>query len=105
MFSQPDPRPPQRLGANFSASTPTVGVTVLVSSGANLAGIFVRTILIGGSATGSVSLRAGTRPLAFVGPNQTFAFFDGILIPAGQQLDLEVFTATAGGCHITWDLL
>lgn len=104
MFSQPDPRPPQRLGANNYDAAAPVGLTTVVSSVANTTGMFIRTMLVT-AASGSVAqIRVGGRNIFWALGPAANAYFDGFLARPGEAIEINV-TGAPCSCAITWDVL
>jgi hypothetical protein len=97
---------PQRRGASaYSNASVATGVTTVVAAGANTNGLIIRTLCCTATPTAANLIRAGTIPIIAV-YNGAYTYEGaGILVPAGQALDIESGSGAAGILYITYDLL
>jgi hypothetical protein len=89
-----------RRGGQFQTGG---GSATIVTSGANLSGILVKTFYIFAAAGGSVTIDAGGNNLFFSGNGQITNWAGALFIPAGQALNI-----TGSGTiswSVSWDLI
>jgi hypothetical protein len=92
---------PQRRGtSNYTNGSLPLGVTVIVSAGANTTGLLVRTLFQSGTA----NLTIGGVTVASVSGTNLNYFGPGFLVPPGVELAVNAVVAGAQ-IVVSWDVL
>jgi len=100
MLSPPPSAPQRRGNSNYSNASLPLGVTTIVSAGANTTGLIVRSLFLGGS----VNFQIGA--ISVIGLNSSLfnLIGTGFIIPPGVELGVNTIVAGAG-VVVTWDVL
>jgi hypothetical protein len=98
--------PMQRRGSSNWAAQPAVGTNNVVSGGANTNGIIVRTVLLTGNGSAQLIVLAGVVNWLICPTTGYVNYFGpGVVIPAGQALEVIAQSSAAGFAAISWDPL
>lgn len=103
MISNPNASP-QRRGASTSTATINVGVTTLVTAGANTTGLVLRTAILSAVAGGLIQVTIGGQPVVAAISGGFFNYTGpGLLVPPGSALAVEAVTANGSAYIVSWD--